>query len=410
MADRGRLSSGQGGGSAAPGEDGDDDVERQPLAEPLLLPNDDRNGGGDGDRDADRDGLSTGASSWQGGEGGEVGPSGRRRGIAGAIERGIQARLDDLAGGWNTITARVKRVKPPPRLQTLLVDLFARLPASEHTYRDQFQYVCQWQLWGAEALDVFFLDRWVPPGAPWPWWLKYNPPWLMAYLTLVCCFASGCCLHCLVYQGYPVPEECPEERRFRIHYVYGFDAYLGLMVIVSIICLFTFPHDVRIFAVEGIVLTVLWIAGNALGLMAMYGQSNTGIRCFVAGQVAWTTILSAMVIFDLVRNFSAVALYHLVVVIFFWIAVLAYMIPYGPTPGLWGLYVENRRISLSLHRAYITLTVLVVMACSLLVLYAAGDVLWVIISGSILRQPDLPQALHAPPWPQPSGPGAPPST
>jgi hypothetical protein len=104
------------------------------------------------------------------------------------------------------------------------------------------------------------------------------------------------------------------------------------------------------------------------------------------------------------------------------------MIPYGSSPGLWGLYIENRRASIGWHRAAITLTVsivpfsrdiyynptpgcdnslyptlcmqvFVVIVCSLLVLYAAGDVLWVIISGSIVHRDHRLPSLPPPPVP-----------
>mmetsp|Transcript_707 Transcript_707/g.1687 ORF Transcript_707/g.1687 Transcript_707/m.1687 type:complete len:334 (-) Transcript_707:528-1529(-) len=268
-------------------------------------------------------------------------------------------------------------------------EVFLSVARQHQSYVSQFRYVCQWRLWGAEALDVFFLDRVVSPSDPWPWWLRYNPAWLLAYTLLSVSFSSGCLLHCLLYQGYPVPHETPEERRFRIHYVYGFDAYLGLCGWIFLGWLFLFEDDRRHVAAEGILLTVLWILGNSLALLSMYKQSNTGIRCFVAGQLAWTLVLTGMNVFDLVKNFSLVAVYHSVVVLFFWICVFFYLVPYGPSEGLWGLYARRRELNPWLHWAAISATVLVVMLVSLLVLYIAGDLLWYIISGTHARSEDL---------------------
>ena len=238
-----------------------------------------------------------------------------------------------------------------------LHDLFLLVSRREQTYRSQFHYVLQWRLWSAEALDVFFLDRIVSPSDPWPWWLKYNPFWLLAHYMLVLCFGAGCLLHCLLYQGYPVPDESPEERRFRIHYVYGFDAYLGACGWMFLAGTFLFREDVRYIAVEGVVLSLLWITGNALGLQAMYAQSSTGIRCFVAGQMAWTALMTLVNLFELVNSFSPVALYHSFVVLFFWIGAFTYMIPCGPGDGLWNLYREERTLGNATHCAVISVTV-----------------------------------------------------
>lgn len=237
-------------------------------------------------------------------------------------------------------------------------DLFLRVPLREQGYCAQFRYVWQWKLWSAEALDVFFLDRVVGPSQPWPWWLRYNPFWLLAHYMLVLCFSSGCLLHCLLYQGYPVTDESPEERRFRIHYIYGFDAYLGGCGWLFLASVFlVHDDDKRYMAVEGVVLSLLWILGNFLGLQAMYAQSSTGIRCFVAGQLAWTVVLTAINIFELVANFSTLSLYHLAVVGIFWIGVFFYFLPLGPTEGLWYLYTDTRSLSNVCHWTVIVLTV-----------------------------------------------------
>mmetsp|Transcript_19778 Transcript_19778/g.54940 ORF Transcript_19778/g.54940 Transcript_19778/m.54940 type:complete len:327 (-) Transcript_19778:1040-2020(-) len=266
-------------------------------------------------------------------------------------------------------------------------DVFLKLPIRARSFFSQFRYVWQWKLWSAEALDVFFLDKVISPSDPWPWWLRYNPLWLAAHYMLVLCFSSGCLLHCLFYQGYPVPDESVEERRFRIHYVYGFDAYLGLCVVLFTAGIFFLKDDKSHVALEGVVLSLLWILGNSLALQAMYSKSSTGIRCYVAGQLAWTVVLTCMNIFDLVHNFSAVALYHCVVVLFFWVCGFVYLLPFGPGTALWGLYTDQRRLTIGWHRAAIALTVLVVIFSSLLVLYLAGDLLWYIISGTKGRMP-----------------------